>query len=391
LKYDAEIIVIGAGPAGSRVAQRLAAAGYDVLLLERRRSLGEPVCCTGIISRECLSEFDIDPNLVLRHYHGASIHAPGGQVIDIQRPGVQAVAIDRAAFDRSMTERATASGARLLLGATVVNVETNDDQATVVVVHEGKTRQLTCRAVVIAAGLAQKLTRVLGLGRIGDAALGFQLDVETTEPAGVEIFLGSHLAPDFFGWLAPISDNKAKLGLIARRRADGHLQGLVELLRSQGKIGDAIGEVRCRAIPLSTLPRTYAERVLVVGDAAGQVKSTTGGGLYYGLVCADIAAETLHSALLNDDLSATSLAPYQRQWRRALGRDLLLGRLARKVFQRLGDRQVDRLLLRARDIGLIDRLVADDAVSFDRHGKALLNAAGRLWPAAFIFWSPAPR
>ncbi len=382
MNYDAEVIVIGAGPAGSRTAERLAAAGYDVLLLERRKSLGESVCCTGIISRECFSRFGIDPAVVLRPYYVARLHAPSGNIIEVRRPGVQAMAIDRAAFDRGMTGKAISSGARLLLGTSAIAIETKVGQAIVDVVRDGTTSRLTARSVIIASGLSPRLTRSLRLGVVADAALGFQLDVEIPCPTEVEIFLGRNIAPGFFGWLAPVSDGQAKVGLIARRRADAGLNRFAELLRSEGKIGQALGEIRCRAIPLSTLPRTYTDRVLVVGDAAGQVKSTTGGGLYYGLVCADLAAETLHQALLDDRLTASSLSIYQRSWRQALGRDLLLGRMARNVFQRLSDRQIDRLLLKANDSGFIERLLADESVTFDRHGKAIMKAVGGLWPAA---------
>jgi len=382
MRYDAEVVVIGAGPAGSRAAERLAAAGHDVLLLERRKSLGEPVCCTGIISRECFSRFDIDPAWVLRSYSGARLHAPGGNVIDVRRSSVQAVAVDRAAFDRSLAEKAVASGSRLLLGTTAINIETNSGAAIIDVVQQGEHRRLIARAAVIAAGLSPRLTRALGLGQVSDAALGFQLEVETIEPVEVEVFLGRGIAPGFFAWLAPVADNRAKIGLIARRRADANLQRLVESLRSQGKIGRTIGEIRCRAIPLSTLPRTFTDQILVVGDAAGQVKSTTGGGLYYGLVCADLAAETLHRSLITDNLSTAALSVYQRRWRQVLGRDQMLGRLARNIFQRLSDCQIDRLLLRAGNTGLIERLLGDESLTFDRHGRAIVRAAGSLLPAA---------
>jgi flavin-dependent dehydrogenase len=295
------------------------------------------------------------------------------------------MAIDRAALDLRMTETAISSGATLLLGTNAVAIRTDSSQVTVDVIREEETSRLTARSAVIASGLSPTLTRSLGMGRVADAALGFQLDVEIPAPTDVEIFLGRDIAPGFFGWLAPVSNNQARLGLIARRRADADLNRFAGLLRSQGKIGRALGEVRCRAIPLSILPRTYAQRVLVVGDAAGQVKSTTGGGLYYGLVCADLAAETLNQALLGDRLTASSLSIYQRRWRQALGHDLFLGRLARNVFQRLGDRQIDRLLQKANDSGLIERLLADESVTFDRHGKAIMKAAGGLWPAA-IGW-----
>jgi geranylgeranyl reductase family protein len=384
MKYDAEVVVVGAGPAGSRVAQKLAAAGREVILLDRRCRLGDPVCCTGIISTQCLEQFDVDADLVLRRYYGASIHAPGGEVIDIRRREVQAVAIDRGAFDRRMAEKAVAAGTRLHMGTRVTGVKTGRDCAIVEFVRDGQPGALRSQAVVVAAGLTPKLTKSLGLGHIRDAALGFQLEVETPAPVNVEVFLGHNLAPGFFAWLAPLSDSRAKVGLIARRRADGNLERLVAAMRSQGRIGDSIGEISCRAIPLSILPRTAARRVLVVGDAAGQVKATTGGGLYYGLVCADLAAKTLEKALSTGDFSAGSLRNYERAWQRAIGRDMRIGRLARSVFQRLSDRRIDRILVRARDTGLIDRLAEDGALSFDWHGKTLLKAAGRLLPSLLI-------
>ena len=81
MNFDTEVIVVGAGPAGSRVAQQLAANGRDVLFLERRNTMDHPVCCTGIISTECLEQFDIEPDVVLRRYQGALIHSPGGTTI----------------------------------------------------------------------------------------------------------------------------------------------------------------------------------------------------------------------------------------------------------------------------------------------------------------------
>jgi len=383
MRYDADVIVIGAGPAGSRTAGQLAAAGHDVLIIDRRPALGEPVCCTGIISRQCIEEFDIDPGLIRRRFYGARIHFPGGRFINIERPGMQAAAVDRAVLDQRMAEKAVAAGVRLQLGMKAFCVQVDGSVAAIEITQGGIFTRLYARAVVIASGFSPKLVQGLGLGKITDYALGFQCDAATPVATGVEVFLGRKIAPGFFGWLAPVSDDSAKVGLITRRRAGADLMQLVRLLQSQGKIGAALTPVRCRAIPLTTLKRTYSERLLVVGDAAGQVKSTTGGGLYYGLLCADLAAATLHKSLVINDLSAAALKEYDRNWRAVLGRDLFLGRLARGVFQRLSDRQIDYLVLRASQSGLFDRLEANEDLSFDWHGPAMLKAAGRLLPALF--------
>ena len=82
---------------------------------------------------------------------------------------------------------------------------------------------------------------------------------------------------------------------------------------------------------------------MVVGDAAGQVKPTSGGGIYYGLLCADIAADTLHRALQEGDFSAGMLSRYERKWKKRLGRELKIGYWARRMFERLSDGQIDRI------------------------------------------------
>jgi flavin-dependent dehydrogenase len=116
--------------------------------------------------------------------------------------------------------------------------------------------------------------------------------------------------------------------------------------------------------------------VLVVGDAAGQVKPTSGGGLYYGLLCADMAAATLHQALAEDDLSARRLAGYERDWKRRLGWELRIGYWARRLFERLSDKQLDRIFNLIKANGIDEALLKAEDLSFDWHGKAILRLLG---------------
>jgi flavin-dependent dehydrogenase len=116
--------------------------------------------------------------------------------------------------------------------------------------------------------------------------------------------------------------------------------------------------------------------VLLVGDAAGQVKPTSGGGIYYGLLCADIAADTLHQALAEDDLSARRLAGYEQRWRKRLGWELRVGYWARRLFERLSNRQLDRLFEVVKDNGIDEALLRAGDLSFDWHGRAILRLIG---------------
>jgi flavin-dependent dehydrogenase len=113
---------------------------------------------------------------------------------------------------------------------------------------------------------------------------------------------------------------------------------------------------RQKALPLAPIDRTYADRLLVLGDAAGLVKPTTGGGIYYSLLSARLAADTLAPALDADELRRETLAAYQRAWRSQLGSELRWQIVLRRVAQRMSDRDIDRLFDLARSDGLMPLL-----------------------------------
>ncbi|HUU08734.1 MAG TPA: hypothetical protein VMW61_04385, partial [Dehalococcoidales bacterium] len=155
-----------------------------------------------------------------------------------------------------------------------------------------------------------------------------------------------------------------------------YLQKLLSFLEAQGKIVSAGAKPGYRGILLKPPARTYGDRLLVVGGAAGQVKPTTGGGIYYGLLCADIAVDTLHQALGRGDLSARSLAGYEKGWRRRLGRELRTGYWARKLYEHMTDAQIDRAFDIIKSSGIDDALLKAEDVSFDWHGEVILRLVG---------------
>jgi len=163
---------------------------------------------------------------------------------------------------------------------------------------------------------------------------------------------------------------------MSRKNPELYLRKWLSHLVARGKIASAEAEPSYGGIPLKPLPRTYGERLLVIGDAAGQVKPTSGGGIYYGLLGADIAARTLHQALADGDLSARRLAQYQRGWRKRLGRELKTGYWARKLFERLSDRQIDRIFDIVKANGIDEALLKAEDLSFDWHSQTILRLMG---------------
>ncbi|HEY91822.1 MAG TPA: NAD(P)/FAD-dependent oxidoreductase [Dehalococcoidia bacterium] len=372
--YD--VAVIGAGVTGSQVAARLAGMGHSVIVIEGKRSLTDPVCCTGIIGRECVTSFAIEEDIIQRWVKGARVFSPSGKMLRLWRPERQAAIVDRVSLNISMIGKAQGRGARYEVGTLIRDIEVSGNGVNIKAIRGDEPVNLEARVAVIATGFSPGLTERLGLGRTGDFVTGVQAEVMLPELDNVEVYLGQDTAPSFFAWTVPTSFGMGLVGLLSRRTPEVYLRKLLTSLAEQGKIASADVEVLHGGISLKPLSKTYGERLLVVGTAAGQVKPITGGGIYYGLLCANIAAEHLHNALVEDNLSAKSLAGYQRKWKKLLGSELRTGYWARRVFDRLGDNQIDRLFDVVESTGILDALLKADDLSFDWHGGAVSRVIG---------------
>ncbi|MBA7534100.1 hypothetical protein ES705_26346 [subsurface metagenome] len=277
-----------------------------------------------------------------------------------------------------MVSRAQGKGVEYVLNSLVRGIEVRDNRVIIEITRQGEGLNFEARAVVIANGFGSRLSEELGLGKVGDFVIGAQAVVETIGVDEVEVYFGQEIAPAFFAWLVPTSPQRALVGLLSRRSPGLYLRKLMSSLQAQGKIASVEAEPCYRGISIKPLPRTYGNRLVVVGDAAGQVKPTTGGGIYYGLLCADIAANNLRRALESDDLSAKSLASYERGWKRKLGQELRIGYWARKFYGRLSDRQIDRIFDIIKSNGFDEALLKAGDFSFDWHGKVILRLIGHM-------------
>ena len=371
--FDA--IVVGAGPAGNRAALSLAEKGCRVAALDWRRDLGDKLC-TGIIGAECARRFPPDASVVRHRASAATVVSPDGARYRIARAEPQAVVIDRVAYVDAIARRAIDAGADYRLGERVTSIEVTPRGVEVASVGAAGQSRLHAQIVVIAAGFRSPLLEMGGLtrGRRRDAMIGSQVEVETGGVEGAEVYLGRRIAPGSFGWLVPTSESTALAGLMSQERLNGHMDDFLGRLVRDGRARRAVGRPQSWGIPIRPPSRTFADRVLAAGDAAGQVKPITGGGIYYAQLAGELAAETAADALFAGDFGAHKLASYERAWKARLGREIRVGYYARMLYSALGDDQVERLLHGFVAGGVCDELVGSRHFSFDWHGDTVLRA-----------------
>lgn len=370
--YD--VLVIGAGPVGSYLAYTLASRGHKVAVFEQRPVVGEEVCCTGIVGKECFDRFRIAEASIAARANSCRLFSPSGRSLRLWKETVQAYVIDRTAFDSELGRRAQEEGVEYFLSTKVNDVAVVDHHVTAEVEYGGGVGNVDGKVVIISNGFGFSLPRRLGLGQVGDFVLGAQAEVDVLGIDEVEVYFGQDIAPGFFAWLVPTSAGKALVGLLSRRSPGLHMRKLLSKLFAEAKIASAEAKIAYGGIPLKPLPRTYGERVVAVGDAAGQVKPTTGGGIYYGLLCADLAADTVDEALGDGDLSARRLRSYEKGWKQMLARELQIGYWGRRLYERLSDGQIDHMFGVVQSNQIHEALLQSPDFSFDWHGDSILKA-----------------
>jgi geranylgeranyl reductase family protein len=354
------------------MAYGLASLGHHVAVFEEKSASGLNVCCTGIISTECFQSLDLGTDMILTKLNSARFFSPSGRCLRLQTEKIQAYVVNRLLLDKALTAKAQSQGAQYFFSSPVIDIILGEDSIQAETLCSGAKEIFSARAVVLANGFRPELPRKLGLGRIKNFLVGAQVEVEARNVNEFEVYFGQEIAPGAFAWLVPTSTNKAYVGLLATSQAKLYLQKFLNNLFGQSRITSREMEIRQKAIPIGTLARSYGDRVLVIGDAAGQVKPTTGGGIYFGHLGAWIAAGVLDEALKNDNLTADQFSRYQKQWKAKMGKELRRGYWARWAYAKLSDHQIEKIFNSLDSNGMAKALLNSDDFSFDWHSKLIL-------------------
>jgi digeranylgeranylglycerophospholipid reductase len=373
---SADVVIVGGGPAGLCCARELALRGFRTLLLEEHETVADKVLCTGIIGINAFQEFPLPTETIVGSLGGMKLMSRYGAQLPYTPPHPIAHIVDKGAFNLALAAQAAAAGAHLYTSTRVHDLVVDD-----VGVHlaargaGGQPLGFHAPIAVLACGVQYHLTQKLGLGRPREFLQGAQAEIPWTLAPCTEVHLNKELSPEAFAWVVPLQNGHARVGVMCAQESFGALRRFLDQLAPQWRERQ---DIRLRSKPIAQTPlrRTFTARVLIIGEAAGQVKATTGGGIYYGLLAARLAAETIHKAFSTGRFGTEQLCAYERAWKALLADELALGLSFRKLYGWFGDRQMDGLLRYIARNGLKD-LIRRHA-DFDWHGKLIMELGAKL-------------
>ena len=364
-----DVVVVGAGPGGSMAAKTAALAGLDVVLLEKRQEIGDPVrCAEGVGKASLCKMIKPEPQWIAAEVKGLRIYAPdrSSVVISEDKGGSEVgYVLERKVFDRGLAMEAARAGAKVMVKTRAVGLlKENGTPCGVSAIRFGEPLQIEAPLIIGADGVESKVGRWAGIDttlKLKDivSCAQFLLQDHTIDDQYCEFYLGNSIAPGGYVWSFPKGDKLANVGLEimgSRSKPGEPVRLLREFVKNRFPDAKVIqmvvgGDPSCRPIESTT-----ADGVMLVGDSARQTDPLTGGGILNAMQAGIIAGEVAAKALASQDVSRIGLQEYEDRWRAGIGKYISRNYKFREFFVNLTDEDLNRLLgsLKNQDLSKAD-------------------------------------
>jgi len=350
-RYD--IVVIGAGPAGSVAARFAAENGASVLILERDREPGIPVRCAEGVSHNGIAPFiDIDQRWIASQIDVAKLTSPNGESALMHNNGTGYV-LERRIFDTALCELAAKHGAQLITKADALDlIKENDKICGVKYRYMGETKEVKCDLVIAADGTESRVGRWAGIKtavalRDIDTCVQYTLAGIDIKKDTCEFYFGKEVSPGGYIWIFPKSDDTANVGI----GISGHLshekgpkEFLDEFVEKRFPKATITYTVYGGVTTSATLKEIVRDNIMLVGDAARQVNPITGGGIVQGMIAAKIAGTVAAEAVKKRKFDAKFLKKYPKEWDKTLGNTQKVMYSMKEKFLSLTDEKFNNLV-----------------------------------------------
>ncbi len=355
---ETDVLVIGAGPAGSSAAKHAARGGADVLMIDRKSEIGSPKRCAEGVSKEGLKKLGIEPSprWIAKELSNVRLVAPDGTDVKLNEETVKlpeaGYILERKVFDKHMAMDAAREGAKIMVKTLAKDLKREDDSLVVTAERMGETFQIKAKIVIGADGPESRIGRFAGLKTAAkpknmESAAQFEMGgVELEDPNSLEFYFGS-VAPGGYAWIFPKGEDIANVGLgvLATETDKSAYQHLMEFVENCPATRNAQAvELNVGGDPVGGMnKKLVTDNLLVVGDAAGHVNPLTGGGINTALEAGLYAGEVAAAAVKEGDFSKKRLEEYQKLCEENIGKSFDKYLKAKEYLLSLSDEELDEV------------------------------------------------
>lgn len=354
LKKEYDVLVVGAGPAGSSVARFCAKSGLSVLVVEKRQEIGSPKRCGEGLSKSAVERMGIDvkESWKMNTIRGARAFSPDGNYVEVDFKGPEGWVIERKVFDKYLATLAAGEGAKIVTKTEAICFRRKGGRAEVKIKSRGETFEIDTDVVVACDGVESRMARMAGINTLLSldnvcSCVQYEMSGVDIDPDMLELYFGKDVAPGGYVWIFPKGKGIANVGIGVRKpfARTTALEYLDRFVKKNEKVrSGSVMEVNGGGVPVGGfLEKMSGDNVLVVGDSAHQVNPIHGGGISEAYVAGRIAAEVIIKAKERSDFSARVLSEYDKTWEKERGKKLKKILKLRKVVEELPDGELDWL------------------------------------------------
>ncbi len=331
---ETDVLVIGAGPAGSSTAKHAALNGADVILMDKKSEIGAPKRCAEGVSKEGLSKLGIEPNSrwVTKELSGVRLVSPNGTDVWMREDQVKlpeaGYILERKVFDKFMAMDAARAGAKIMIKTLARGMRKDNNGYIVSCESMGEDFEIKAKIVVGADGPESRVGRWGGLKTVVkpknmESGIQFEMvGLEMEDPDCIEFYFGS-VAPGGYAWIFPKGDDIANvgLGIVSTYTDKSAYEHLLEFVKNCPATKNAQPvELNIGGDPVGGMTKNLVQdHIMIVGDAAGHVNPLTGGGIITALEAGMYAGEVAASAVKDEDFSKKRLMEYQEKCKTEIG------------------------------------------------------------------------
>ena len=356
-KYD--VVIAGGSISGLLTAREVAKKGYSVLVLEEGFEIGTPDHCGGLVSKIALNELEINPSEKIYDcaINNASIFSPSGKMLEINSKNQQIISVDRRQLDKQAAYQAQKYGAKIVVNSSYKK-KTKEGVSTSI-------GDIDCQILVDCRGIG---------ALVNDNRNGILLSAQYEVYADwivsgrVEVYFDQIKYPGFFAWIIPSGNGIGKVGVAGKDINTS--KTIEEFLKHKGKYS-TIRKIFSPIWINGPIKNFVSKDIVIVGDAAGQSKPTTAGGIYSCGMGGIMAGNAIAKYLETNDNS--QLVQYQESWYSKFGKEFEKQQLARKVLQKIDNKTVDKIFDMITPEILSEISNKDD---FDFHTASIIKLLG---------------